>query len=70
MARRLIRSHRLWEQYLVDHVDVASEKTHDKAERFEDFTEAQLRRRHEEATRSPEVDPHGKPIPESDQADH
>jgi manganese/zinc/iron transport system permease protein len=70
MARRLIRSHRLWEQYLVDHVDVASEKTHDKAERFEHFTDAQLRRRLEEATRSPEVDPHGKPIPESDQADH
>lgn len=67
MARRLIRSHRLWEQYLVDHVDVASEKTHDKAERFEHFTDERLRERLEEATRSPAFDPHGKPIPKADQ---
>lgn len=67
MARRLIRSHRLWEQYLVEHVDVASEKTHDKAERFEHFTDERLREQLEKATHSPSFDPHGKPIPKADQ---
>ena len=63
LARRLVRSHRLWEQYLVDHVGLAGDRIHDKAERLEHFTDRELRDRLEQETSSPEIDPHGRPIP-------
>ena len=63
-ARRLVRSHRLWEQYLVDQVGRDAEQIHDKAERFEHFTDRELRERLASQTDRPELDPHGKPIPE------
>lgn len=63
LAQRLVRSHRLWEQYLVDHVGLSDDRIHDKAERLEHFTDRELRDRLEEETMSPEIDPHGRPIP-------
>ena len=62
-AEQLVRSHRLWEQYLSDHADVDMEKLHDKAERFEHFTDQWLREQLNQATDSPQIDPHGTPIP-------
>lgn len=63
-AAELIRSHRLWEQYLVAMADVPSERTHTTADRFEHFTDQRLRQQLDEATDSPSTDPHGRPIPD------
>lgn len=62
-ARELVRSHRLWEQYLVSHAGLEADRIHDKAERLEHFTDIGLREQLQEATDSPSVDPHGSPIP-------
>jgi manganese/zinc/iron transport system permease protein len=62
-ARSLVRSHRLWEQYLVTTGGVAEDRLHDKAERLEHFTDEELRNRLVDATANPAVDPHGTPIP-------
>jgi manganese/zinc/iron transport system permease protein len=63
-AQGLVRSHRLWEQYLVTQVGVDTERIHGKAESFEHFTDSRLRERLNAATDAPQVDPHGSPIPE------
>ena len=62
-ARRLVRSHRLWEQYLATEVGVPPERLHPQAEQFEHFTDAALRRRLHDETAAPRLDPHGRPIP-------
>lgn len=67
-ARGLVRSHRLWEQYLVSEASLDTDRIHDKAERWEHFTDRQLRDELERATDAPHRDPHGSLIPpESDQ---
>jgi len=63
-AQSLVRSHRLWEQYLVEEAGVSAERIHDKAERFEHFTDPGLRQELSAATHAPQVDPHGSPIPQ------
>ncbi len=63
LAGRLVRSHRLWEHYLVDQAGVPVGRIHDQAERLEHFTDAQLRQRLDEEGNSPDVDPHGREIP-------
>ena len=62
-ARMLVRSHRLWEQYLVSEAGWTADRIHDKAERLEHFTDGRLRQRLSEETSAPTVDPHGTPIP-------
>lgn len=63
-AQGLVRSHRLWEQYLVSEVGVPTARIHDKAERFEHFTDSRLRDELNAATNAPRLDPHGSPIPD------
>lgn len=63
-AQRLIRSHRLWEQYLVDRAGSGPERIHEQAERFEHFTDRELREKLAHQTDGAEHDPHGRPIPE------
>lgn len=63
-AKRLIRSHRLWEQYLVDQAGRDTERIHSQAERFEHFTDRSLRDALARQTDGPELDPHGRPIPD------
>lgn len=63
LARILVRSHRLWEHYLISEAGVAAERIHDKAERLEHFTDTRLRKRLSDETLSPATDPHGSPIP-------
>lgn len=65
-ARGLVRSHRLWEQYLLEHADLESDRIHDKAEKLEHFTNQELRSRLDAATLSPTRDPHGSQIPQED----
>jgi manganese/zinc/iron transport system permease protein len=63
MAATLVRSHRLWEQYLVAEAGVDATAAHAPAERLEHVTDADLRARLDASTSSPSVDPHGKPLP-------
>ncbi|MCC9603939.1 metal ABC transporter permease [Stieleria sp. JC731] len=63
-GQRLVRSHRLWEQYLVDQAGRDTDRIHDQAERFEHFTDRDLREQLAEQTDTPTQDPHGRPIPE------
>lgn len=62
-ARQLVRSHRLWEQYLSSHASIDTARVHHKAESFEHFTDRSLREELDAATGAPSIDPHGKPIP-------
>lgn len=62
-ARRLVRSHRLWEGYLVERMGLKPDHVHTTAERLEHITDEQMRERLLEATGSPGQDPHAKPIP-------
>ncbi len=62
-AEQLVRSHRLWEYYLINEAGVDENKIHEHAERFEHFTNKSLGQRLSDATDSPSIDPHGSPIP-------
>ncbi len=62
-AQGLVRSHRLWEQYLTSYAGIEPDRLHDKAERFEHFTDRKLRDELSTATDAPSLDPHDKPIP-------
>lgn len=68
-AQGLVRSHRLWEQYLASHVGVDTDRIHGQAESFEHFTDSRLRERLNAAMHAPQVDPHGSPIPDESQAE-
>lgn len=59
----LVRSHRLWEQYLTKRGGYKADHVHDAAERLEHWIDEPGRRRLEERLGSPSVDPHGSPIP-------
>lgn len=63
-GKRLVRSHRLWEQYLVDQAGSSTERIHVQAEQFEHFTDRNLRDELAKETDAPESDPHGRPIPD------
>jgi manganese/zinc/iron transport system permease protein len=65
-AQTLVRSHRLWEQYLAGAGGVGGRHLHENAEQLEHFTNDELRRRLDHETASPSIDPHGAPIPPED----
>lgn len=62
-ARRVVRNHRLWEVYLTNEADYASNHVHDDAEKIEHFLSEDKVAEIERQLDYPEVDPHGKPIP-------
>jgi manganese/zinc/iron transport system permease protein len=62
-ATTLVRAHRLWEQYLVDRANVATDRIHGQAEHLEHFSDREVRDELERQTRFPTADPHGSPIP-------
>ena len=62
-AQNIVRSHRLWEQYLASEAVLPPALLHEGAEELEHFTDRTLRERLQEETNAPKVDPHGKPIP-------
>ncbi len=68
-ARQLVRSHRLWEHYLVEHAGMSAENIHKKAEKLEHFTDRQLREKLNEDTIATDQDPHGRPIPPEEKRD-
>jgi manganese/zinc/iron transport system permease protein len=62
-AQQLVRSHRLWEQYLQDYAGIDASRVHPQAEKLEHFTDPRLRQQLDSETDRPQVDPHGRPIP-------
>ncbi len=66
-ARQLVRSHRLWEHYLVEHAGMSTETIHKQAEQLEHFTDRRLREKLNEDTLDTDQDPHGRPIPPEDE---
>lgn len=62
-ARELVRSHRLWESYLAERVDLPTDHLHSPAERLEHFTDDAMRDELARRTGSPPTDPHGAAIP-------
>ncbi len=62
-AVEIVRNHRLWELYLTDQANYASDHVHDDAEKIEHVLGAEMVRRLERDLDFPELDPHGKPIP-------
>lgn len=62
-ARRLVRSHRLWEVYLVERAMVAPDHVHRDAEEAEHVLEPELLAELEQRLGRPAHDVHGRPIP-------
>jgi manganese/zinc/iron transport system permease protein len=63
-ARQIIRSHRLWEMYLHQFVNLPPEELHFPAEQLEHITDPEMQDRLAARTHSPETDPHGSDIPD------
>lgn len=62
-AASLIRAHRLWETYLVEHADLRPDHVHNQAMQLEHVTDASLQRELAERTANPAIDPHGRDVP-------
>lgn len=62
-ARSVVRNHRLWELYLTNEADYASDHVHDDAEKVEHFLSEKDVAELESYLNYPQEDPHGKPIP-------
>jgi manganese/zinc/iron transport system permease protein len=62
-AEQLVRSHRLWEQFLTEEPGLAADRIHPHAERFEHFTDRRLRDALDQETGGATQDPHGSRIP-------
>ncbi len=63
IAQNLIRSHRLWEQYLSVEVNASDARLHAQAESLEHFTSSSMRDKLDAETGQSTVDPHGRSIP-------
>ncbi|MDH3649867.1 MAG: metal ABC transporter permease, partial [Saprospiraceae bacterium] len=62
-ANRLVRAHRLWETYLVDHVGLNERQIHAEAEKYEHLLTDEMLDEVDETLGYPTTDPHGSPIP-------
>jgi manganese/zinc/iron transport system permease protein len=65
-ARRLIRSHRLWESYFEENTTLPADHVHAPAERLEHVTDAGLQAGLAAELAKRSVDPQGRPIPPAD----
>jgi manganese/zinc/iron transport system permease protein len=63
-ARRLVRTHRLWESYLVKNLALSPDHVHPTAEMLEHITSPGMEEQLAEKTDRPDIDPHGRKIPE------
>lgn len=64
VARKLVRSHRLWETYLVQYLDMPLDHVHEPAHRVEHFIDEQLQEKLEKRVDTDGQDPHGREIPQ------
>lgn len=63
IAQNLVRSHRLWEQYLSVELNVSDSRLHVQAESLEHFTSPSMRGKLDAETGLSSLDPHGRSIP-------
>mgnify|MGYP002638895914 FL=1 len=66
LALRMLRRHRLIEQFLVETLNLSWDQVHEEAENMEHAVSDVLIDRIDEYLGHPEVDPHGDPIPAAD----
>ncbi|MGC3969325.1 MAG: metal ABC transporter permease [Pirellulales bacterium] len=62
-AESLVRSHRLWEAYLVEHFQLPLDHLHEPAERIEHFIGPELQEQIAASLPKADTDPHGREIP-------
>lgn len=65
-AAHIVRLHRLWEVYLVNHLGFGVERVHRNAEEMEHILTPELEEELTELLHDPKVDPHFQPIPSKD----
>jgi manganese/zinc/iron transport system permease protein len=68
-ARGLVRSHRLWESYLVKHLGLRPDHVHGTAMVLEHVTGDEMQQKLARGTGDAAVDPHGQKIPPADGSD-
>tara|TARA_B100000767_G_scaffold208745_1_gene195705 strand:+ start:1234 stop:1905 length:672 start_codon:yes stop_codon:yes gene_type:complete len=66
IAVKIIRKHRLWEVFLVKHLDFSWDEVHDVAEQLEHVKSIKLVKQLDAFLEYPTHDPHGDPIPDAD----
>lgn len=66
IALNLVRKHRIWEVFLLEHLKYPWEKVHFEAENLEHASSDELISRLEKFLEYPKYDPHGHPIPDKD----
>ncbi len=64
-ALSVIRKHRLWEVFLVEHLNFSWDEVHEVAEQLEHIKSPLLIERLDKFLGQPKVDPHGDPIPDA-----
>ncbi|MCB0345067.1 MAG: metal ABC transporter permease [Bdellovibrionales bacterium] len=68
-AQDVVRSHRLWESYLVSRLGLQADHVHDTAMELEHFTDQPMAEKLAKRLPNPELDPHGKKIPSLNSVD-
>lgn len=63
LAVHIVRKHRLWEVFLVNHLNFKWDEVHDIAEQLEHIQSPELVARLDAFLEHPNYDPHGDPIP-------
>ena len=63
LAVHIVRKHRLWEVFLVNHLNFKWDEVHDIAEQLEHIKSPELVARLDAFLEHPNYDPHGDPIP-------
>ncbi len=63
-ASQLVRTHRLWETYLVEELGLALDHVHEPAHRIEHFIDEEIREQLAKSLPQSAEDPHGRDIPE------
>lgn len=66
VAVNIIRKHRLWEVFLVEHLGFGEHEVHDVAEQMEHVSSPLLVERLDRFLNHPKYDPHGGPIPDAE----
>jgi DtxR family Mn-dependent transcriptional regulator len=66
IAVNIIRKHRLWEVFLVNHLNFKWDEVHDVAEELEHINSEKLFDSLDRFLNFPQFDPHGDPIPDKD----
>ncbi|MBS1518154.1 MAG: metal-dependent transcriptional regulator [Bacteroidetes bacterium] len=66
VALNLVRKHRIWEVFLLEHLDYPWENVHEEAENLEHASSDELISKLHKFLGYPKTDPHGHPIPDED----